>query len=356
MNLLFSCVGRRGYIAQYFRQHMQPGDRIFGTGNTRLTPGFRHCDSAILLPDFSDETYLDHLLQACEDHRIDAVLSFSDPDIHLLSHHRDRFEALGVTPILPSAAASQAAFDKYQTYEFCLEHGFATPQTYWEYWAAEAAIAQGILTFPVIVKPRCGSGSQGIFKAHNLAQLKVFFDYAPDMLIQEIIPGDEYGLDICADLQGQVLGVVPRQKIAMRAGETDQAQTCKRPELLELGVRLGEALGIVGPLDTDVILKDGIPHIIDINPRFGGGYPIAQLAGADYPGLICRMLRGEVLSPSIGSFQSDVVMLKEYSVLGGLVEQLFVQEKLEVLNYREGKSRRRRHSEGDRGGLETIAA
>lgn len=339
MNLLFSCVGRRGYIAQYFRPHLQPGDRILGSGNNPLTSGFRHCDGMILLPDLDDETYVETLLQACQDHRIDAVLSFCDPDIHRLAPHRDRFLALGITPILPSVAASQVAFDKHHTYKFCLAHGFATPQTFVEYGAAQAAIAQGLLQFPVMIKPRYGSGSQGICKAHTDEQMRVFFDYAPDMLIQEMIPGDEYGLDICADLESQVLGVVPRHKLAMRAGETDQAKTCRHPALLELGIRLGETLNVVGPMDVDLILNQGIPFIIDINPRFGGGYPMAHLAGADYPGLICRMLRGETLTPRIGEFQSDVIMLKEYSVFGGEVETLFrrvsASATFEVSDYRD---------------------
>lgn len=321
MNILFSCIGRRGYIAEYFRSHLSPDDRIIGTGNREWTSGFRNCDLAFILPDIVSPNYIPTLIELCRNQKVDALLSFSDPDIDLISQHLNELRHAGVVPVIPSAAANKICFDKYSTYLFLKENGFNTPQTYIDFEEAIEAINTGQLAFPLIIKPRHGSASCNLFIARNKKELDVFFHYAPDMLIQEMINGQEYGFDICNDLQGHVLSVVPRRKIAMRSGETDQAETCNEPSLLDLGLRLGEKLGHVGPLDVDLFVRGDRVFILELNPRFGGGYPLSHLAGADFPGLIVKMIKGEPVQPQIGQFRSGVIMMKEYKIYGGEISE-----------------------------------
>ncbi len=323
MNILFSCIGRRGYIAEYFRPYLEPNDRIIGTGNSEWTPGFRVCDLSILLPDISSSDYVPTLITLCQEQKVDALLSFNDRDIDVLSRYLDEFYAAGVIPVIPSAAVNEICFDKYRTYLFLKEHGFNTPETYINLEQALNAIDIGKLAFPLIVKPRRGSASDNLFKARNVDELHVFFNYAPDMLIQEMLMGQEYGFDICNDLQGQVLSVVPRRKIAMRSGETDRAETCDTPSLIDLGLLLGKKLGHIGPLDVDLFVQDSKVFILEFNPRFGGGYPLSHLAGADFPHLILKMIKGETVQPQIGKFQSGVIMMKEYKILGGKMNEIF---------------------------------
>ena len=101
MNLLFSCIGRRGYIADYFRPHLEPADRIIGTSNTRWTPGFERCDHGYVLPSIDNEDYLPAVLGLCEHESIAAILSFYDPDVVALASHYDELVEAGVCPILP---------------------------------------------------------------------------------------------------------------------------------------------------------------------------------------------------------------------------------------------------------------
>lgn len=317
MNILFSCIGRRGYIAEYFRTHLGSGDRIIGTGNTEWTPGFRVCDLGVILPDIVSSDYIPTLITLCRNKKIDALLSFSDPDIDVISRHLEEFHSTGVVPVVPSSVVNKVCFDKYNTYLFLREHGFNTPETYVDFEKAVRAVGAGQLTFPLIVKPRHGSASRNLFVARNTKELDVFFHYAPDMLIQEMVTGQEYGFDICNNFQGRVLSVVPRRKIAMRCGETDQAETCDIPSLIDLGLHLGEELGHVGPLDVDLFVHGSKTFILELNPRFGGGYPLSHLAGADFPRLILKMIKGETVEPQVGQFQSGIIMIKEYSVLGG---------------------------------------
>ncbi len=315
MNILFSCIGRRGYIAEYFRTHLGANDRIIGTGNSKWTSGFRACDLGILLPDITSADYIPALMDLCKQQKINALLSFSDPDIAIISQHIDEFRNLGIIPIIPIPEVNNICFDKYQTYVFLKKNGFDTPQTYIDFKKAIRAIKENKLSFPLMIKPQHGSASCNLFQARNFKELDIFFHYAPDMLIQEMVIADEYGLDICNDLEAQVLSVVPRRKIAMRAGETDQAESCDHPILINLGLRLGNLLGHVGPLDVDLFLQGDRAFILELNPRFGGGYPTSHLAGADFPNLIIKMIKGEKNYSQIGNFQSGIIMMKEYNIV-----------------------------------------
>ena len=314
MNLLFSCIGRRGYLADWFREQLEPGERIIGTSNSEWTPAFHSCDKGVLMPDVKSEAYVPTLLELCRKEEIRALLSFLDADVDAIARHREEFEALGVVPLVPEAAVSRIALDKLATSEFLRAHGLPAALTFVELDAARTALAEGRLQFPVFVKPRLGFASQNLFLARNHVELDAFFAYAPDMIVQERLKGPEYGVDILNDLRGRVVSVVVKHKVLMRAGETDQAETVDHPAVLDVGVRLGEALGHVGPLDVDLMVDGDRISVLELNLRFGGGYPAAHLAGADFPRKIVDMLRGRPVEADIGSYAKGVRMMKDYLV------------------------------------------
>ena len=130
MNLLFSCVGRRGYNVKYFRNHLGKSDRIIGTSNTIFTPAFKTCDIGVLLPDISSKKYVPAVIKLCQEQRVDGLLSFYDPDVDLLSKHLDELRSIGVVPVIPSPEVSTICFNKYRTYLFLKEIGLNTPETY----------------------------------------------------------------------------------------------------------------------------------------------------------------------------------------------------------------------------------
>lgn len=315
MNLLFSCIGRRGYLAGWFREALAPGDRIIGTTNTAWTPGLQACDRAILMPDLDDPAYLPTLLDVCRAERIDALLSFLDLDVDLIARNRDAFIAAGVTPVVPDAEASRTCLDKLETDRFLRRNGIGSPLTFGSLADALAALRDGTLRLPVIVKPRFGFASRHLFTANTEEQLRVLFDYAPDMLVQERVRGQEHSLDVLNDLQRRTVSVILKRKVLMRAGETDQSETVRHAGALAVGERLGAALGHVGPLDVDLFIDGETVTVLELNPRFGGAYPGSHLAGADFPRRIVAMLRGQPLEPQIGTHAVGVRMLKDYAIL-----------------------------------------
>jgi carbamoyl-phosphate synthase large subunit len=173
----------------------------------------------------------------------------------------------------------------------------------------------------MIVKPRFGFGSANTWAVHSSKQLEVLFNYAPDMVAQEFVAGDELNLSILAGLDGQVLSIVPCLKVLMACGETQQAVTVDAPQLLELGRRLAITTGLMGPMDVDLIrARDGTAYVIDVNPRFGGTYPLSHMAGADFPRLIVQIMEGARPSPRIGVYDRGICMLKSVGVVGGTLE------------------------------------
>ena len=137
--------------------------------------------------------------------------------------------------------------------------------------------------------------------AYRLATLKISHsilaeaskqDLEQSVLIQEHINGTEYGLDILNDFSGRTVQVYAKEKLAMRAGETDKSVLRNEPELEEIGSLVGESLGHIGNVDCDIFEKDGKYYLLEINPRFGGGYPFSHMSGANYPAAICSWLEG----------------------------------------------------------------
>ena len=334
MNLLFSCIGKRGYIASYFRPHLTSGDRLVGTSNTKWTPGFCACDAAYIMPNLDSAEYHEAVLNLCDQESINGILTFLDPDIVRLAEIKPQLLDQGTIPIIPDLETAQVCFDKYETFKFLKANGFQTPESFVHIEEARQSVEKGDLTFPLIVKPRSGFGSRATFVARNDAELEVFFNYEPGMLIQEFIDGDAFDFDILGDLNGQPVSVVLWRKLRSTQGETEHVITCKDSTLLELGVRLGECLKHIGPMDVDLFVNDRGVFVLEMNPRFGGGYPVSQLAGADFPGLILKMLNGESLTSQIGNYQDDVVMIKTIDARGGPQEK-FWTETMKIANLKQ---------------------
>lgn len=321
MNLLFSCIGKRGYIAEYFREHLRKGERIVGTSNTPWTPGFQACDVGVLLPPIASDEYVPAVIETCRTYEISGLMSFFDPDVGKLSKHVAELKAAGVIPMIPAERAAWIGFDKWNTFHALGDAGFLVPDTTIDLDEALARLASGRFRFPLVVKPREGFGSANTFIARDELQLRAFFSVQPGMLIQQFIDGDAYDIEALSDPDGRVLEVVVWRKHLSRLGETEQAVTVEDPELLAIGQRLAETVGNVGPMDVDLFrTADGRVWILELNLRFGGGYPVSHLAGATFPETIVRICRGERPEPRIGAYRPGVCLLKGLRVMGGPVE------------------------------------
>jgi carbamoyl-phosphate synthase large subunit len=275
------------------------------------------------VPSIGHPGYIPTLLSICKTHQVKIILSFLDGDIGALAAARKEFTELGATPLIASEVTNQICFDKWNTFSFLTREGFTCPMTYNSITSVQAALDDGSLSFPLIVKPRNGSASINVFTARNQSELEVFFHYAEGMIIQPKLKGTEFGVDVCTNLAGEVMTVVVKRKVTMRSGETDQAEIVDNPAIEAVARRLGALLKVPGPLDIDVIEVEGVPYVLEMNPRFGGGYPLAHLAGANFPSIIMAMVRGEPIPDVLNKHQRGVVAMKDLSVYGGPKEKVF---------------------------------
>lgn len=167
-------------------------------------------------------------------------------------------------------------------------------------------------SYPFFLKPACGSASGGATQIDNPRQLEFFLESIPDPVLQEFVAGQEYTLDILADFEGRVRCVVPRLRIETRAGEISKGMTVKNRALIDAGKRVVEALpGAMGCITVQCFLTpQGEIQFIEINPRFGGGFPLSAQAGADFPRWIVEMMLGRNPQIALDSWTDGLLMFR----------------------------------------------
>lgn len=316
MNILFTCAGRRTYLLKYFKGNLSEGDKVFATDMQLSAPALQVADVKLQVPAVYAPDYVDITLGICKEYEVDVLLSLNDLELPILAENKPRFEALGVKVIVSDPEVIDICFDKYKTAQWVESLGLKSPKTYVRLEDAKRALANGEISFPLFMKPRWGSGSIGLETIADMEELDIYYNLLMKkikktilatasvgdeyIMIQEKLMGDEFGLDVMNDLEGNNVGVSVKQKLAMRAGETDKAVTRDLPEVREMGRKIGEALKHIGNLDVDIMQRaNGDYCVLELNPRFGGGYPFSYEAGVNMPKAIIEWAKGNDVDPSI---------------------------------------------------------
>ncbi len=310
LHLLFTCAGRRNYLINYFKEAIKGQGQIFAADMSDTAPAMVDADVALIVPSIYDSNYIDALKAIVKAHQINAIISLNDLELPILSKHKSELESTGVKVIVSNENVIDIAFDKIMTFNFIQNIGLQTPLTYTNLNTAKNAIAEGKLNYPLVVKPRWGSASIGIdfpeteeeldlaFKLQHIKLKKSILNTASEqdldnaILIQEKMNGQEYGLDIVNDFEGNYFGTFVRKKLNMRSGETDKAISVIDERFETLGRIVSENLKHVGNLDCDVFVANNQLYLLELNPRFGGGYPFSHEAGVDTCALYIEWLKG----------------------------------------------------------------
>lgn len=263
------------------------------------------------MPRITAPDYLDVVLDICKKEKITGVLSLIDPELSLLAKERERFLAVGTTPILSDYDLVETCFDKYRMYELLQKMQIPTGRCYLEKEAFYRAVEQGEISYPVFVKPVRGSASLHINRVESSRQIEVLYGLHEDLMIQEYMDGQEYGADVYIDMiSGKCTSIFVKKKIKMRAGETDKAVSVRDEKLFELIRNFVETCGFRGVIDIDLFEIEGRYCISEVNPRFGGGYPHAHACGVNIPAAILRNLDGLENEAGIGDYAENVCMMK----------------------------------------------
>ena len=308
MNVLLSSAGRRVGLMRCFRE-TDPKLRIVAVDAALHSPAAQFADAFHLVPRCSDERFLAALLDICRRERIRTVVPTIDTELPFYAKHRARFAEDGVLVACSSFETARIAADKRLTHAWLRRHGFpAVRQTSLK----RASVEADDWSFPVIVKPASGSASAGLREVARPAELLALRPNGDDLIVEEIAPGVEYTVHVYVDAAGRCICAVPCRRLEVRAGEVSKGLTAKRRPMMELARNIAEALpGAAGPLNIQIFEDDdGAMRVIEINARFGGGYPLAHQAGARFARWILEEARGQVPEPAFDRWEDDLAMLR----------------------------------------------
>jgi len=315
INVLITSVGRRTSLLQYFKRELEGIGELIATDCSCLAPALYMADRHYIVPRIDHPNYIDILKKICIEEKITSILTLIDPELSLLGTYREEFKDLGVTTIVSSFDECQRWLDKYSASKFYQEHNYKHALSFNSFIEFSEAINKNEIRFPVFIKPQKGSGSLRINKANNINEAKVIFESSEEMIIQEFLDGQELGVDVYVDmLSKEVVSIFIKEKMAMRAGETDKAKSTKSEPLFNMIIDLLGKTDLIGPLDIDVFNVNGEYYISEINPRFGGGYPLAYECGINFPMYIIKNTLGKLNTARIGNYDENVYMLKHDSL------------------------------------------
>lgn len=311
INILILSCGTRNKIVQYFKKELNGRGQVMATDCSPLAPALYDADKHFIVPRMDEEGYLEMILNICKGNEIDAVLSLIDPELSLLAENKDKFLSIGTTPIISDYQTIQMCSNKYTFAQFLVQQGFKTIKSYIDKDLFYSDVEKGAINYPVFVKPVEGSASININKVTTKEEIEQLFNQFDNLMIQEFMDGVEYGADVYIDLiSKEPVAIFMKEKIVMRAGETDKSVSVKDEKLFDLIKKFVVKAKFSGVIDIDIFKVKGEYYISEVNPRFGGGYPHAYICGVNIPKMVINNLNSIENSSIIGEYNSDVYMMK----------------------------------------------
>jgi len=276
-----------------------------------LAPAQYAAQVRVSAPPIDDPGYVPELVRLCKLHGVGAVLPLTDLDIETLARAWESQSSPSLPALVPSAEVARATYDKYEAHLLLERLGLPSPPTVLPDADLDA------LDYPVMIKPRQGSGARSIHLAHDPLQARFFVDYVDEpTMVQRAMGGPELSIDCLGDPSGRCLNAIPRTMLESRGGESIKGTVIDAPDLVDLGHTVTEALGVRGPATIQVFRDPSLGiRITDVNTRFGGAFSapaLAALPGRSYPELIVRMAAGEHVAPHIGEYRRDVTFTRYY--------------------------------------------
>jgi len=305
-SVLLTFAGRKAYVYQILSRSPRAG-RIIAVDADENAAVREYTRSFHVVPRVRERAaYVETLLGLCTKFAIDCLIPLNDLDLAVLAENASQFLAIGTRVLGASADTVALVTDKLAIGEWLRARGFSYPDT--EAFSPGTAIPRSF-TLPLVAKSRFGQASEGLQICRSVEDLSRLTSEA---VLQPFLDGPEFNLDILCAASGEVIAVVPKLKLEMRYGSTDKARSVRDPTLIDLGVRLGDAIGHVGSIDVDVIVSQGNAYVIDVNPRIGGGFPFTAHFCPAYVDALLAIGLGESPPQILGSYRKDVTVYRDF--------------------------------------------
>ena len=283
MTIILTAIGKRVELIK----HLKTKGRVVGVDSSELNVGRYFTDGFYVIPKASQSGYVEALLDVCAKEKADYIIPLHEAEFDILCDNRSRFDEIGVTLVLSDKAVIDICKDKYKTSAFFEKYSLSSPKTY-------DKNKRDVIKYPLIIKPADGMGSMGVFVVNEEDDLTYALKKTENPIIQEKVEGTEFTMDVLCDMDGEVVYIVPRERLEVRDGEVSKSRVVKDKSIIELSKNVVNALrqeGTVrGPLTLQCFkTSNGDLKMLEINPRFGGGVPLSFAAGADYADALLAM-------------------------------------------------------------------
>jgi carbamoyl-phosphate synthase large subunit len=312
VNVLLSSAGRRVSLLNAFRstlEELKLTGRLLAADAATYSAASCLADGRFRVPPCGDPGFVPAMLELCEREGVTLLVPTIDTELPAYAAHRADFAAVGTLVAVSSPATIDISADKRRTHDFLVSRGLPT--------VAQAEVEQVLADrerwrFPFIVKPVNGSASEGVVLVENEAQFAAA-TCTGDVVVQTVAPGREFTMDVFVDGDGVCHGVVPRERLEVRGGEVSKARTVRNESLIALAEGVTKTLPApFGVLNLQAFhdRDTAESRIIEINPRFGGGFPLAHRAGAPFTRWLLELALGRPVDWELREWRAGLVMLR----------------------------------------------
>jgi carbamoyl-phosphate synthase large subunit len=257
----------------------------------------------LILPRGDATDFVDRLLKACKDYKINLLIPTVDAELVPISLRRQAFEREGVHVALAPTSLLRMTRDKSALLAFADGVVPVPRSSVWD-----ASVAVDSLSFPSFAKPRAGSGSRDLYMLNCLDDL-MRLPRDGSFLVQEWLPGEEYSVDTYVTQKGDVIAAVPRVRMKTDSGIAVTARTAHHQDVIDLTVKLARHVGVRYVANVQFRRAvDGTPKLLEINPRFPGTLPITGAAGVNIPRLLVQDVQGHPMPQTPLPFKEVLVV------------------------------------------------
>lgn len=307
-NILISCIGATGAqnIIKIFKKQKELSMNIVGVDNQKYTAGQYFCDNFYKVPLAFDKGYISSIVKICLKENIRIFIPIWENEIEVVSKKIKIFKEKNILVPISSERTISICNDKLKLYDFFRKNNIETIKT------TKISNKNGDkLNYPIFIKPAFGTGSKNCYKVSNKQEFIFYLNKVENPIIQDYIVGEEFSIDTFSDLDGTVIGIVPRKRIEIKMGIATKSITVRDNKIIKKTEDILNKLKIIGPANLQCFkTRDNKIIFFEINPRFGGSYILSFKAGLNIPKYFSQMVKGEKIKPTIGEFRDSLYMVR----------------------------------------------
>jgi carbamoyl-phosphate synthase large subunit len=282
---------------------------IIGTDADDYAVGGNFVDKFFVLPRANGHDYVEKMLKVAKENNVNVIIPCNSSELLPLSKHRKEFEDAGIKVVVSDYKTIEVCNDKLMTNKFFKEAGILAPKSY-----TPANLPEDI-AYPFFLKERTGSGAKNAHKIENREEYDFYVKRAENPVLQELLLGKEYTIDVFCDFNGKPLSIVPRERAKIKEGNISKGRIVNDPKLIDAVRTVAEKLGAIGPINVQCKLHEGEYYFFEINARTAEALVMSLGAGVNFAVLMLKLLHNEPITETDLEFRPNTYMVRHYSEL-----------------------------------------